>query len=52
MVFEAEGPFVLLFSFESFKAYPSTYPSPHEVCNHFPIRHYASGYCVREDLFT
>jgi hypothetical protein len=28
--------FCLLFSFESFKAYPSTLPSPHEVCTHFP----------------
>jgi hypothetical protein len=28
--------FLLLFSFESFKAYPSTFPSPHEVCTHFP----------------
>ena len=28
--------YLLLFSFESFKAYPSTLPSPHEVCIHFP----------------
>jgi hypothetical protein len=28
--------FLLLFSFESFKAYPSTLPSPHEVFTHFP----------------
>ena len=29
--------FFLLFSFESFKAFPSTFPSPHEVCTHFPM---------------
>ena len=27
---------IWLFSFESFKAYHSTFPSPHEVCIHFP----------------
>ena len=35
-MFQAERPFFLLFSFESFKAYSSTFPSPYEVCTHFP----------------